>query len=114
MTSLISSSLDEFESVQVWRSSHREFWRGAELEEVELSALERFVSFCEADPDEIIGEVLQSQAGSDKVMLKTRARRKYIQLIDDFEAAEKSRRVSNGVRSFMIHNGVAMNPSILR
>jgi hypothetical protein len=37
-----------------------------------------------------------------------------MRLIDEFEAEHGGRASGNSVRSFFIHNGVAMNPSILR
>ncbi len=46
-------------------------------------------------------------------MLRTRARRQYLDLIEQFEARSKSRDQANVARSFLIHNGIAMNPGIL-
>lgn len=105
--------IDDYQSVADWGQSFRNFWRIEGPPPEWKEALERFASFCEAEPDDIIDEVLKPAPTGDGLLLRTRARRKYIQLINEFEAQE-SRSTANGVRSFMIHNGVAMTPTILR
>jgi hypothetical protein len=114
MTSSTQQTLEDYQSVHQWRSSYARFWRGGSPEPEAFAALERFVTFCEATPDEIINEVLRAEDEGNRFMLRTRARRKYMGLIEQFEEQEGSRRIANGVRSFMIHNGIAMNPGILR
>jgi hypothetical protein len=104
---------DDSESVAEWAKSFRSFWRTDGPPPEWKAALERFSSFCEATPDEIIDEVLRPQPTGEGLRLRTRARRKYIRLIEEFEEQE-NRSTANGVRSFMIHNGVAMTPTILR
>lgn len=106
-------ALDQYQSVQQWRASFARFWHGGEPEPAAFDALARFVAVNNVSPDEIIEAVLRSKEGGD-LMLRTRARRKWMGLIQEFEDAEGSRDAANGVRSFMIHNGVAMNPPILR
>lgn len=113
-------ALDDYSSVKQWRSSFARFWRGGEPEPAAFEALARFVAVNNVSPDEIIESVLRAE-GADRFMLRTRARRKWMGLIREFEddegsrdAANGGRDAANGVRSFMIHNGVAMNPPILR
>jgi hypothetical protein len=108
-----AAALEDFRSIQQWRQSFARFWRGGEPEQAAFEALARFVAVNEVTPDEIIDQVLRSKESGD-LMLRTRARRKWMGLIQEFEDAEQSRDAANGVRSFMIHNGVAMNPPILR
>jgi hypothetical protein len=105
--------MDEYASVREWDASFRHFWRSEAPPAAWKDALARFVASCGADPDAIINEVLQPAPSGEGVLLRTRARRKYVQLIEEFERAE-GRQAANAVRSFMIHNGVAMAPSILR
>lgn len=105
--------LSEYRTVRQWFGSFQKFWRSGPPPPEWLDTMEKFVAFCETTPDDIIEEVLKPQPRGEGLMLRTRARRKYIQLIDDFEAAEGSRDIANVVRSFMIHNGVAMSPGIL-
>ncbi len=105
--------IDDQTTVTEWEKSFRAFWRRAGPPPEWKDALERFVSFCETQPDDIIDEVLRPAPTGEGLQLRTRARRKYVRLIEDFETQE-NRAAANGVRSFMIHNGVAMTPSILR
>lgn len=105
--------IDDYESVIEWEKSFRNFWRTEGPPQEWKDALDRFVSFCEAEPDDIIDEVLRPVPTGEGLLLRTRARRKYIRLIYEFEEQE-DRFAANGVRSFMIHNGVAMTPTILR
>jgi hypothetical protein len=109
-------TLDELRkqnTVRVWLFSYQESWRQKINEEEALSTLAKFAQFCGTQPDAIIPEVLQPLSSGDGVVLRTRGRRKYMKLIDEFEQREGSREIANYVRSFMIHNGVAMNPTIL-
>ncbi len=114
MTSPDAQSFEDQRSVRQWRASFAQFWHGGAPEPGAFEALERFVEFCGSGPDEIIDDVLRPEEGGNRLMLRTRARRKYMSLIEEFELKEGSRQTANGVRSFMIHNGVAMNPGILR
>jgi hypothetical protein len=101
-------------SVRQWAASYQQSWH-APLPEVEaLDALRRFVAMCGTEPDAIVDEVLRPGPRGEGLVLRTRARRKYMQLIDEFEQREGSRRIANYVRSFLIHNGVAMNPEALK
>lgn len=106
-------AIDGYQSVAEWEKSFRSFWRTDGPPPEWKAALERFVSFCEVEPDDIIDEVLRPAPTGEGLLLRTRARRKYVRLIEEFEEQE-DRFTANGVRSFMIHNGVAMTPTILR
>lgn len=105
--------IDEYQTVQEWNFSFRNFWDDGDVPREWIDVLARFVDSCDMDPDSIIDEVLKPQPTGEGVLLRTRTRRKYVQLIDEFEVRE-GRAAANAVRSFMIHNGVAMTPSILR
>lgn len=106
-------SLEQTRSVDQWRKSFAEFWRGGRLDEEALPTLGRFIEFCGMSADEMIDDVLRTSEGSTQLVLRTSARRKYVDLIEEFEQREGSRQRANYVRSFFIHNGVAMNPNIL-
>ena len=105
--------LMEYRTVRQWFGSFQLFWRSDPPPQEWLSSLERFLVMCESDPDAIVDEVLKPQPAGEGLMLRVRARRRYMELIDSFEEAEGSRDVANHVRSFMIHNGIAMSPGIL-
>ena len=79
-----------------------------------LATLERACAFMDSDPDAMVGECLRPAKVGEGLVLRVRARRKYIDLIAAFEQQEGSRDAGNAVRSFFIHNGVAMTPSALR
>lgn len=106
-------SLEETRAVDQWQKSFAEFWRGGRLEADALPTLGRFIEFCGMSADEIIDDVLRSSGGGTQLVLRTSARRKYVDLIEEFEQREGSRQTANYIRSFFIHNGVAMNPNIL-
>lgn len=108
------AALRKSSTVRVWLFSYQESWRSKLSEDAALGTLAKFVQFCGTEPDAIIAEVLQPLSSGDGMVLRTRGRRKYMKLIDEFEQREGSREVANYVRSFMIHNGVAMNPTILK
>jgi len=101
------------ESVHRWMASRLDLWGRASVTENLLETLAVFCNSMGMTPDEMIDDCLKPGKDRDVFTLRTRARRKYIDEIDRFEAARGSRDEANIVRSFFIHNGVAMNPSIL-
>lgn len=113
MTTATQSLLDS-PAVKQWRESYQQFWRSGPPPDETLESLQRFIDGCEQQPDEIVDEVLRPAPSGEGLMMRIRARRKYMQLIDEFEQREGSRETANHVRSFMIHNGIAMSPGILR
>ncbi|HJM76052.1 MAG TPA: hypothetical protein QGI71_09385 [Dehalococcoidia bacterium] len=109
-----TDTLRDSPAVRQWHESYQLFWRSGPPPDAALRSLERFVERCEQQPDEIVDEVLRPGPAGEGLMMRTRARRKYMQLIEEFEQHEGSRETANHVRSFMIHNGIAMSPGILR
>lgn len=107
-------NLRKSSAVRTWLLSYQESWKSKIAEEEALSVLASFLQFASTEPDAIIAEVLQPLSSGDGMVLRTRGRRKYMKLIDEFEKREGSREIANYVRSFMIHNGVAMNPEVLK
>jgi nitroreductase len=105
--------LEEYTTVRDWAFSFSNFWRAPAPAMEAHAALEQFCRFCGSEPDAIIDEILRPEPSGEGLQLRTRARRKWVEIIDDFEG-HVGRERANYVRSFMIHNGVAMNPSILR
>jgi nitroreductase len=104
----------ELESVKQWWASYQQFWRSGPPPGEALDALRRFTEASGCKPDDIVDEVLRPAASGEGLMLRTRARRKYMDLVAEFEEREGSREAANYVRSFMIHNGIAMSPGIQR
>lgn len=67
---------------------------------------------CGKWPDEVLEDCLQPGRDRDVNVLRTRARREYIENVGRFEVETGSCVQASLVRSFLIHHGLAMNPSI--
>ncbi len=101
------------ESTRRWMASRLGLWGRASVTDDLPETLARFCEIVGKTPDEMIDDCLKPGKGGEVLTLRTRARRQYIGQIEQFEADSGSRDQANVVRSFFIHNGVAMNPSIL-
>lgn len=101
------------ESVHRWLTSRLELWGAKSVHDGLLETLARFCEDTGKGPDEMVGDCLRPGKDRDTFVLRTRARREYMERIEQFESSAGSRAEGNIVRSFFIHNGVAMNPSIL-
>lgn len=118
-TFTLEKPVTEYSTVKLWREEYGHYWgipvsRTADLACDDVAALERFCARAGEDPDQMINECLRPAKVGDGLVLRTKSRRGYIRLISEFEEAEGSRDAANAVRSFFIHNGVAMTPSALR
>jgi hypothetical protein len=101
--------LEQYSRVQIWLRDYEESWGSANANtEEQLRALELFCVYVGKDPDTICSECLRAlDEGGEKIRYK--ARHYYIAQIEAFESTpEGSRRAANAVRSFLIHNGIAM------
>jgi nitroreductase len=103
----------EYATIREWRYGFANFWRAKSPGADALAVIEQFCRMAGTDPDTIIGEILAPEPRGEGLRLRTRARRKWVDLVEKFET-HVGRTKANYVRSFLIHNGVAMNPSILR
>lgn len=112
------SSIRTAESVRRWLDSRAGLWGPSSLSDDLINDLiDVLGQFCEMagqEPDAMIDECLRPTPDSESYMLRTRARRRYIDEIARFEQQTGSRKLANVARSFFIHNGVAMNPPILQ
>jgi hypothetical protein len=114
------ASLKSSEAVQRWFASRALFWRSrsrpvnrAGEDEKLLETLAQFCEFVGKDPDTLINECLEPAKEGQGLLMRMRQRRQVVEEIERFEAKTDSREEANVVRSFFIHNGVAMNPGIL-
>jgi hypothetical protein len=108
-----AGNIQTYESTRRWLASRASLW-GSHVASEEM--LEQLAQFCEItgkNPDDMVNECLRRSAEGGPFVLRTRARREYIDRIEKFEADTGSRDAANAVRSFFIHNGVVMTPSIL-
>lgn len=101
------------EATRRWLSSRLGLWGRDSVTDDLPETLARFCEAVGKTPDEMIDDCLKPGKDGETLTLRTRARRKYIGEIEAFESESGSRDQANVVRSFFIHNGVAMNPSIL-
>jgi len=71
-----------------------------------MAVLEDFCRFCGEAPDALIGSLFRPTDDGPRINLKRR--RQVMEWIDAFESEGGGRTSGNVVRSFLIHNGVAM------
>lgn len=111
----------QFASVQQWLQAHGSHWNRAAEEAERLSKLEilrRYCEFAERDPDALVSNLFRQTPTGTKIWLKRR--RAEMARIDSFEAAinegdaRSGRQAGNVVRSFFIHNGVALTATPFR
>lgn len=100
-------------SVQRWFSSRQGLWGRLSVTDDLAETLARFCQAVGKTPAGMINDCLRPGKDREVFTLRTRARRQYVDQIERFEVEAGSRDDANVVRSFFIHNGVAMNPSIL-
>lgn len=101
------------ETARRWLASLLDLWGPSGVRPGLVETLVDFCAVVEKTPDEMIGECLRAKADGDTFVLRTRARKQFMEQIEQFEARTGSRDEANVVRSFFIHNGVAMNPNVL-
>ncbi len=113
MTGIDIADVRSSESVHRWLSSRQDLWGARSNSDDLVETLTRFCTFVGKTPDEMVDDCLKPGKAGETLMLRTRARRQYMELVEQFEAANASRDDGNVARSFLIHNGIAMNPGIL-
>jgi hypothetical protein len=101
-----------YASVQAWLADYVRHWGPADAGvPKKLETLREFCQLVGRDPDAIVGECLRQVEEGKRIRLK--ARRRYIEAIREFEAGhEGARAAGNIVRSFFIHNGIAMSADV--
>src|SRR3972149_1213260 len=105
----------EQETVKRWLGAHASHWHvdpsDAEVRQ-KLDVISRFCAFAEEGPDALVESLFRPTPEGPRIRVKRR--REVIALIDEFERtvaggdARQARAVGNTVRSFLIHNGVAL------
>ncbi len=113
MAEIDAADVRNADSTRRWLSSRQDLWGASSNSDALIDTLTSFCQFAGKSPDEMIDDCLRPGKTGETLTLRTRARRQYIELIEQFEAATRSRDQGNVARSFLIHNGIAMNPGIL-
>ena len=94
-------------TVQLWRES-----AGLDHADPRVETLAAFCASVELAPDELVDTCLRAVDGG-QFKIRTAARRRLSDQIETFQNGDQAR--GNIVRSFLIHNGVALQPpSILK
>jgi hypothetical protein len=108
----LSKSVGEYDAVRTWIQDYERHWGADSQVHARLQTLEVFCDFVERDPDTMVRECLRSVDGGMRI--RPKARRFYMAKIQEFEAQDGSggRRAGNIVRSFLIHNGVALSADV--
>ena len=118
---MILDDFAEFATVRQWLLAYHSYWnRSVEGEEQgrQLDVLHRYCDFAGRDPDALIANLLRETPTGTKLWVKRRSLE--IARIDEFEDAARggdvraARDAGNTIRSFFIHNGVALTASPLR
>lgn len=108
--------IEEYARVKVWLDDFEKSWGDptGDPRAADLAVLRAFCEFVGKDPDAVVADLLREvEGGYEKIRYK--ARHHYIELIAQFEAADPGgRQAGNVIRSFLIHNGVAVGTRILR
>jgi len=111
----------QFAAVKQWLSAFGSHWNrdaGETEQQRKLEILQRYCTFVERDPDALVANLLRETPTGQKIWLKRR--RAEMARIDQFEQlvaggdARAGREAGNAVRSFFIHNGVALTATPFR
>ncbi len=108
-------SLAEQETVGTWLRAYDAHWsvqQSGDETRAKLEVLARFCTTCGRQPDELVAWLFRPTVEGPRIRLKRR--REVMALIDQFEAENGGRAAGNTVRSFLIHNGVALSAAPLR
>jgi hypothetical protein len=113
--------LAELACVQRWLRAHGAFWgERSTAGEVQrkLEVLADFCGSCDSSPDELVDSLFRQTPEGRRIKLKRR--RAVMTQIDEFERevgkgdTMAGREAGNIVRSFLIHNGVALTATPLQ
>jgi hypothetical protein len=110
----LAKAVGEYDTVQAWIEDYRRHWGPDADFQGRLQTLQRFCEFVGKDPDTMIQECLRAVDAGFRI--RPKRRRFYMAKIAEFEAqgSNGGRRAGNIVRSFLIHNGVALSADVAR
>ena len=102
-------------TVVAWFLAYETHWEVSQNDgeiRAKLQVVSHFCQICENDPDELVASLFRATPEGPRIRLKRR--REVMALIDEFERDNGGRAAGNIVRSFLIHNGVALSATPLR
>jgi len=113
--------LEEYASVAAWAEGLREQWGGDPLAEApeKLAKLAEFCAFAGMDPDELVAFCFLRKRDTGQRFASVKRRQAMAEKLAEFCRAQgvsglAARRLIADVLSFLIHNGVLMNPGAVR
>lgn len=109
-------TLLEQQSVRKWFDDYHRYWKDETDRAFKLQVLASFCAFVGKPPDEIIADCFRD-TGDGYKKIRGKRRKFYIAKIKEFESSltdVNPRAWGNVVRSFFIHNGIAMSADPLR
>jgi hypothetical protein len=118
---MIPDNLTDFLAVRQWLTAYASHWKSSSEEAEQrrkLQLLHRYCEFAQLNPDALIANLLRETATGKQIRLKRR--RVEMQRIEEFETqigggeARAGREAGNTIRSFFIHNGVALTATPFR
>ncbi len=111
----------EYESVATWREGLREQWGGDPLadEPGKLETLSEFCERIEKNPDELVAFCFLRRRETGEMFGSVKRREKVVELLQGFRAksgrtGSAAQKLVNDVLSFLIHNGVLINPGMVQ
>lgn len=102
-------------TVGLWLDAYAAHWDVVHTDaetRAKLEVLGRFCERCGREPDELVAWLFRPTPEGPRIRLKRR--REVMDMIASFEAEDGGRPAGNTVRSFLIHNGVALSAPPLR
>jgi hypothetical protein len=119
----LPEDIGELPAVKHWLEAQARHWNRSQEEADRRRKLDTLRSFCviqQIDPDALVKSLFRPTPEGPRIKLKRR--RIVMEQIAEFEAkarddtqdARKARDTGNVVRSFLIHNGVAMSAPVVR
>jgi hypothetical protein len=118
----LPADLGEVPTVKHWLEAQARHWNRSAQDADTRRKLDTLRAFCETtqiDPDALVKGLFRPTPEGPRIRLKRR--REVMAQIAEFEAkaletqdARRARDTGNVVRSFLIHNGVAMSAPVVR
>jgi hypothetical protein len=118
---MTTEDVANYATVRQWLEAYSSHWnRAAEAAEQQrkLDLLRRYCELAGRDPDALVANLFRQTPTGTKIWMKRR--RAEMARIDEFETIiaegdpRAGREAGNAVRSFFIHNGVALTATPLR
>lgn len=113
----MAKQIEGYSSVATWRRGLEEQWGGDPLAEdgEKLATLAQFCDFVERDPDELVAFCFLRRRQSGERFVSVKRREEVARQLRRFRderglSGIAGRRLVSPVLSFLIHNGVMINP----